>query len=64
MPVFVLASGWRVEKDGTARAELRCASTRAGAAEVTAPAKALDVAGAARVAFTLGVSVVPYAKEG
>ena len=63
-PVFVLASGWHVEADGTARAVLRCAGTRAGAAEITALAKAPDVAGAPRVAFTLHVSVVPYPREG
>ncbi|WP_051858443.1 hypothetical protein [Streptomyces cellulosae] len=63
-PVFVLVSGWQVGADGTARASLRCAGTRAGAAEITASAKAPDVAGAARVAFTLDVSVVPYPKEG
>lgn len=63
-PVFVLVSGWRVDADGTARASLRCAGTRAGAAEVTAAARAPDVAGAARVAFTLHVSVVPYTTQG
>lgn len=59
-PVFVLASGWQVDADGTAHASLRCAGTRAGTADVTATAKAPDVAGASRVAFTLHVSVVPY----
>ncbi|MFI6929766.1 hypothetical protein [Streptomyces sp. NPDC050287] len=63
-PVFVLVSGWQVGADGTARASLRCAGTRAGTAGITALAKAPDVAGAARVAFTLDVSVVPYRKEG
>ncbi|MFF3517014.1 acetyl-CoA synthetase [Streptomyces sp. NPDC002573] len=63
-PVFVVASGWRVEADGTARASLRCAGTRGGTAKVTALAKAPDVAGAARAAFTLDVSVVPYPTEG
>jgi hypothetical protein len=63
-PVFVLVSGWQVSSDGTARASLRCAGTRAGAAVVGVSAKAPDVAGAARVAFTLYVSVVPYGKEG
>lgn len=63
-PVFVLPSGWQVDADGTARAVLRCAGTRAGAAGITALAKAPDVAGAAHVAFTLHVSVVPYPKEG
>jgi hypothetical protein len=63
-PVFVLPSGWQVDADGTAGASLRCAGTRAGAAKVTALTKAPDVAGAARVAFTLHVSVVPYPREG
>ena len=63
-PVFVLVSGWRVDPDGTARASLRCAGARAGAAEVIASAKAPDVAGAVRVAFTLHVSVVPYTTQG
>lgn len=63
-PVFALVSGWRVDADGTARASLRCAGTRAGAAEITASAKAPDVAGAARTAFTLHVSVVPYTTQG
>ena len=63
-PAFVLVSGWRVAADGTARASLRCAGTRAGAAEVTVSAKAPDVAGAARTAFTLHVSVVPYTTQG
>lgn len=63
-PVFVLASGWRVDADGTARASLRCAGTRGGTAEVTARAKAPDVAGAARVAFTLHVDVLPYPTQG
>jgi hypothetical protein len=63
-PVFVLPSGWQVDTDGTARASLRCAGTRVGTAKVTALAKAPDVAGAARVAFTLDVTVVPYPREG
>ncbi|OIJ94559.1 acetyl-CoA synthetase [Streptomyces colonosanans] len=63
-PVFVLPTGWRVDADGTARASLRCAGTRAGTAKVTALAKAPDVAGAARVAFTLDVTVVPYPRVG
>ncbi|MFE2426511.1 hypothetical protein ACFXJ5_07125 [Streptomyces sp. NPDC059373] len=63
-PVLVLASGWRVDADGTGHASLRCAGVRAGVAEVTALAKAPDVAGAARAAFRLRISVVPYAKEG
>ncbi|WP_327432933.1 acetyl-CoA synthetase [Streptomyces sp. NBC_01236] len=63
-PVFVLASGWQLDADGTARASLRCAGARGGTAEITALAKAPDVAGAARVAFTLHVSVVPYTTQG
>ncbi|WP_322657309.1 acetyl-CoA synthetase [Streptomyces justiciae] len=63
-PVFVLLSGWRVDADGTAHALLRCAGTRGGSARVTASAKAPDVAGAARVAFTLDVNVVLYPREG
>lgn len=63
-PAVVLVSGWRVDADGTGRATLRCASVRGGAAGITVTAKAPDVAGAARTAFTLRVSVVPYAKEG
>lgn len=62
-PVFVATSGWRVEGDGSARAALRCAGTRGGTAKVTALAKAPDVAGAAQAAFTVEVSVVPYATE-
>ncbi|MFD5538527.1 acetyl-CoA synthetase [Streptomyces sp. NPDC127079] len=63
-PALVVVSGWRVDADGTAHASLRSAGTRGGAAAVTAPAKAPDVAGAARVAYTLDVTVVPYAREG
>jgi hypothetical protein len=63
-PVFVVASGWRVGPDGAAHATLRCAGTRGGSARITVLAKAPDVAGAARAAFTLDVSVVPYPKEG
>ncbi|MFI6565041.1 hypothetical protein [Streptomyces sp. NPDC050534] len=63
-PVFVVASGWRLGPDGSAHASLRCAGTRGGGARITALAKAPDVAGAARAAFTLDVSVVPYPKEG
>jgi hypothetical protein len=63
-PVFVLASGWRLDADGTAHASLRCAGTRGGEAEVTVLAKAPDVAGAARAAFTLHVSVAPYTTQG
>jgi hypothetical protein len=61
---FVVAAGWRVDADGTARATLRCAGARGGTAKVTVLAKAPDVAGAARAAFTLNMSVVPYPKEG
>ena len=63
-PAFVLASGWRLDADGTAHASLRCAGTRGGEARITALAKAPDVAGAARAAFTLQVSVVPYTTQG
>ncbi|MET8770903.1 acetyl-CoA synthetase [Streptomyces sp. NPDC004658] len=63
-PVFVLVSGWRVDADGTAHASLRAAGTRGGDARVTALAKAPDVAGVARVAFTLDMTVSPYAREG
>jgi hypothetical protein len=63
-PVFVLASGRKLDADGTARTSLRCAGTRGGTADVTALAKAPDVAGAARVAFTLHVNVVPYPTQG
>jgi hypothetical protein len=62
-PVFVQVSGWRLDADGTAHASLRCAGTRAGTAEITALAKAPDVAGAARGAFTLHVSVVPWTTQ-
>ncbi|MFI5823472.1 hypothetical protein ACIA8I_30905 [Streptomyces rishiriensis] len=63
-PVFVLASGWRVDADGTAHASLRPAGTRGGSATITALAKAADVAGAARVTFTLDLTVTPQAREG
>lgn len=63
-PVFVVVTGWRLDTDGTAHATLRCAGTRGGTARVTAPAKAPDVAGAARIAFTLDVTVTPYPREG
>lgn len=63
-PVFVQVSEWRVDADGTAHASLRCAGTRGGGAKVTASAKAPDVAGAARVAFTLDIDVVQYPQEG
>jgi len=63
-PVFVVASGRRLDADGTAHASLRCAGTRGGRAEVTALAKARDVAGEAKIVFTLDVRVVPYTREG
>jgi len=63
-PALVLTSGWRADADGTAHASLRCAGTRGGTADVTASAKAPDVAGAARVVLTLHVSVVPYTTQG
>ncbi|MDH6221600.1 acetyl-CoA synthetase [Streptomyces pseudovenezuelae] len=63
-PAFVLVSGWGVAADGTAHAALRCAGARGGTAKITAMAKAPDVAGASRVAFTLEVSVVPYTTQG
>ncbi|MEU0970908.1 acetyl-CoA synthetase [Streptomyces sp. NPDC005917] len=63
-PAFVLPSGWHVDADGTARATLRCATVRPGAAEVSVTAKAPDVGGAARPVFTLHVSVVPYPAQG
>ncbi|WP_328744253.1 acetyl-CoA synthetase [Streptomyces sp. NBC_00285] len=63
-PVFVQVSGWQVDGDGTARAALRCAGTRGGTAEITVRAKAPDVAGAARVAFTLHVDVLPHTTQG
>ncbi|MFC8513903.1 hypothetical protein [Streptomyces sp. NPDC057257] len=63
-PVFVVVSGWRLDPDGTTHASLRCAGTRGGSAKVTALAKAPDVAGAARPAFTLDVTVVPYTQQG
>lgn len=63
-PAFVLLSGWRVDSDGTAHTTLRCATVRPGAADVSVTAKTPDVAGAARPAFTLHVSVVPYPTQG
>ncbi|MET8586610.1 hypothetical protein ABZX39_37985 [Streptomyces collinus] len=63
-PALVAPADWRVDADGTAHAVLRCAGTRGGGAEVTAAARAPDVAGAARPAFTLRLDVVPYAREG
>ena len=62
-PVFVVVSGRQVDADGTVHASLRCAGTRGGSAKVTASAKAPDVAGAARVAFTLDVTVTPYPRQ-
>ncbi|MEU2711319.1 acetyl-CoA synthetase [Streptomyces sp. NPDC007205] len=63
-PALVVASAWRVDGHGTGHATLRCAGIRGGTAEVTASAKAPDVAGAARPVFTLDMSVVPYPQEG
>ncbi len=63
-PGLALAAGWRMDADGTAHASLRCAGTRGGTADVTVSARAPDVAGAARVVFTLRVSVVPYTTQG
>ncbi|MFI7299190.1 hypothetical protein [Streptomyces sp. NPDC050121] len=63
-PVFVLVSGWRLDADGTAHATLRAAGARGGSARITALAKAPDIAGAAKAAFTLNVNVVPYPREG
>ncbi|WRZ90045.1 hypothetical protein OHB54_13815 [Streptomyces sp. NBC_01007] len=63
-PVFALVSGWKVAADGTARASVRCAGTRGGTADVTVSAKAPDVAGAPRAAFTLRLKVVPYTTQG
>jgi hypothetical protein len=63
-PAFVLPSGWQLDADGTARASLRCAGTRGGAADITALAKEPDLAGAGRLAFTLQVNVVPHTTAG
>ncbi|MGW2787969.1 acetyl-CoA synthetase, partial [Streptomyces populi] len=63
-PAFVLVSGWKVAADGTARTSLQCAGTRGSIAKITAMATSPDVAGAARVIFTLDVSVVPYTTQG
>ncbi|WP_333775244.1 hypothetical protein [Streptomyces sp. IBSBF 3136] len=63
-PALVVPAGWHVDGDGTAHAVLRCAGTRGGGAEVTAAARAPDVAGAARPAFTLRLDVVQHAQEG
>ncbi|ARP73873.1 acetyl-CoA synthetase [Streptomyces pluripotens] len=63
-PALVAPSEWGLDADGTAHATLRCAGTRGGTAKVTVVAKAPDVAGAARPAFTLDVDVVPYAQQG
>ncbi|MFJ9150429.1 hypothetical protein ACIRP7_20640 [Streptomyces sp. NPDC102270] len=62
--VFVLPSGWQLDADGTARASLRCAGTRGGAADITALAKEPDLAGTGSVAFTLQVNVVPHTTAG
>lgn len=64
VPAFAVVSGWKASAEGAARASLRCAGTRGGTARITATAKAPDVAGAARVAFTLDVSVLPYTTQG
>ncbi|SEE20201.1 hypothetical protein SAMN05216532_7313 [Streptomyces sp. 2231.1] len=63
-PALVVASGWRLEADGTAHAALRSAGARGGEARVTVAARAPDVAGAARPVFTMDVRVVPYPREG
>lgn len=63
-PALLLVSGWQVDPDGSARATLRCAGTRGGAARATVSAKAPDVAGAPRGVFTLDVNVVPYTRNG
>ena len=63
-PALALPSAWHVDGDGTAHATLRCAGTRGGTADVTAFAKAPDVAGAAQTVFTLELSVVPYPRSG
>ncbi len=63
-PALVVASGWRLDADGTAHAALRSAGARGGEARVTVAARAPDVAGAARPVFTLDVRVVPYPREG
>lgn len=63
-PVFAVVSGWKANTDGTARASVRCAGTRGGTANITATAKAPDLAGAPRVVFTLDLSVVPYTTQG
>lgn len=62
--LWARVSGWQLDADGTAHASLRCAGTRGGTARITATAKAPDVAGAARGAFTLHMDVVPYTTQG
>ena len=63
-PALVLVSGLRVAADGTAHISLRTAGTRGGSAEIGVSAKEPDVAGTGGVAFTLAVTVTPYAREG
>ncbi|MGW2615077.1 acetyl-CoA synthetase [Streptomyces sp. NPDC001500] len=63
-PALVTASGWSVDADGAAHASLRCVGARGGSARITALAKAPDVAGAARVTFTLDLTVTPPTREG
>ncbi|MCQ9179596.1 acetyl-CoA synthetase [Streptomyces sp. IBSBF 2953] len=63
-PAFVMVSGWRVDADGTAHASLRSAGARNGSTHISALAKAPDLAGAARAAFTLDLTVTPQAREG
>ncbi|MFC8432827.1 acetyl-CoA synthetase [Streptomyces sp. NPDC057253] len=63
-PALVLVFGLRVAADGTARISLRSAGTRGGSAEIGVSAKEPDVAGTGGVAFTLAVTVTPYAREG
>lgn len=63
-PALVVASGWSVDAGGAARASLRSVGARGGSARITVPAKAPDVAGAARVAFTLDITVTPPTREG
>ncbi|MFE3855502.1 acetyl-CoA synthetase [Streptomyces griseorubiginosus] len=62
-PVLVLVSGRRVAADGTAHISLRSAGTRGGSAEIGVSAREPDVAGTGGVAFTLDVTVTPYARE-
>lgn len=63
-PALVQPSAWQLGADGTARASLRCAGTRGGAAGVTVLAKEPDLAGTGGVAFTLQVNVVPHTTAG